>query len=137
MEKTLYEHIGVFNGCPRSTVISGKEYQIYTNMNDGEDGELEEYMETDIRNNSYGIPQSTVVACALTTCLENEKPILRVITDYVKFTVIDGAPGTSCPSGRKANSKGLCYVGSDQKKFVRKGVLQQVGDAMDHTFGWG
>ncbi|EFO88250.1 hypothetical protein CRE_23254 [Caenorhabditis remanei] len=114
LEKTLSEFLHQYNGCPGPIHIGGSEYLVTLNIREyylrGEGGRLESEIEKG-----------------------------AVITDAVKFSVIDGPPGSNCSSsGRLANSKGLCYLGSDQKKFVRKGVLQQVGDVIDNKlFGWG
>ncbi|EFP06918.1 hypothetical protein CRE_17648 [Caenorhabditis remanei] len=138
LEKTLSEFLHQYNGCPGPIHIGGSEYLVTLNIIEyfplGE-----EFMRSEVEKGAFGMPTSTMMACALTTCLEDGRQIFSVITDAVKFSAIKGTPGSNCSSsGRLANSKGLCYLGSDQKKFVRKGVLQQVGDVIDNTlFGWG
>ncbi|KAF1756656.1 hypothetical protein GCK72_013110 [Caenorhabditis remanei] len=139
LERTLSEFLNQYNGCPGPIHIGGSEYLVTLNIYEyifrGEGGRLE----SEIEKGAFGMPTSTMMACALTTCLEDGSQIFSVITDAVKFSAIKGTPGSNCSSsGRLANSKGLCYLGSDQKKFVRKGVLQQVGDVIDNKlFGWG
>ncbi|EFP07132.1 hypothetical protein CRE_09891 [Caenorhabditis remanei] len=140
LEKPLEEFLIQYKKtCPRSAHISG-DYVVnlyIMDYHDQKDGGLEFLR----RGGSYGIPQSDMMACASTTCLENGKPVFGVITNKVRYPSIpppQGPPGSKCYlSGRLANSEGLCVLKSDKTKFVRKGVLQQVGDAMDHTFGWG
>ncbi|EFO88551.1 hypothetical protein CRE_30312 [Caenorhabditis remanei] len=130
-EKTLWEFLDRSDGCPRNTNIGGP-YEVVLKTLDSQDRK-ENGLEYLRRRGPYGRRTSTMMACALTTCLENGELIFSVITDAVKYT----PPGSHCSPGRLANSEGLCVLKSNKTKFVRKGVLQQVGDAMDHTFGWG
>ncbi|EFO84585.1 hypothetical protein CRE_29273 [Caenorhabditis remanei] len=138
LEKTLWEFLDRTDGCPQGNIGGPYEVVLKTlSYHDRTENGLE-YLRS---RGPYGMRTSTMVACTLTTCLKDGEQILSIITDNVQYPPIpppQGPPGSKCYlSGRLANSEGLCVLKSNKKKFVRKGVLQQVGDAMDHTFGWG
>ncbi|EFO88553.1 hypothetical protein CRE_30313 [Caenorhabditis remanei] len=119
LEKILFDQISEYNGCPPPIVISMGGVQVYLNTNHGEDGGLE-FMRNDTKRGLFGMTESTQLACAVTTCMEDGKPVFSVVTDYSKMPPIVGRPGSQCLSGRLSNSKGLCYLQSDHKIFARK-----------------
>ena len=81
LEKILFDQISEYNGCPPPIVISMGGVQVYLNTNHGEDGGLE-FMRNDTKRGLFGMTESTQLACAVTTCMEDGKPVFSVVTDY-------------------------------------------------------
>ncbi|EGT49397.1 hypothetical protein CAEBREN_01732 [Caenorhabditis brenneri] len=96
LEPVILQQLSFVNGCPEPSIISHKNLDIYLNVQGQKDLIVELISNTD----------NTMLACVESHC--DGKAIVSIVTDVTDTAPISGSPGSECPSGRSADSKGLC-----------------------------
>ncbi|CAL2034528.1 unnamed protein product [Caenorhabditis brenneri] len=110
LEPVILKQLSFVDGCPKPSIISHKNLDIYLNVRGQEDLIVELLSGTN----------NTTLACVKSKC--NGKDIASIVTDKIDSNRISGAPGTKCPSDRLAGPNGLCALKNG--KNSRRGFIE-------------